>query len=1039
MKKIIPALIGVAYLLHHWRGATSLLLRVTYSLSIALLSVVHAFAQITPKELQGKIVNSGSSEPLPGVSIMEKGTANGTITDEGGNFRISVSSDASLLVISFIGFNTKEVAVGTASYLDLSLDEDTKSLGELTVIGYGTQKSTQVSSSISKIKASDIDERPISRVDHAMAGKLAGVQVQEVSGAPGRGLAVRVRGVGSISNSTAPLYVVDGYPINSGLDNINPSDIESIEVLKDAASAAIYGSRGSNGVVLITTKSGKSGKPILQLDTYYGVQERFSKVDVLNRDEYIDFAIEERNNTWILQGGNPSDPNNVRTNANFWIDPLWLTNPGSFPDHDWQNLISRSAPVQNYQLSASGANEFVSYFISGNYFDQKGIIIGSDYKRLAFRANVETKLGKNVNIGLNLSATSMDRNDSEGDSNQGPVSRSARVAPIVGLNQQTQQGGYYPYHAAFYLNPIALASELTNKINSRNIRANMYSTIQLAPNFSFRTSFGGDYISDLTQFFKPDNINRGVGHIGNVSTATRDNLLNENIFSYDITKQDWSLSALAGFTYQQDKLVTTSLAKMGFPDDEIRTLNMGNLLQSGSSGATEWSLLSFLARVNTAWKDKYMFSASIRRDGSSRFGADNKWGWFPAGSAGWRISEENFMQDVHAVSEMKLRASYGVAGNNNIGDYASIGTLANMNYVLGANQNVVAGFGPGSFSNRILGWERTYTFDAGLDIGLLNNRVSVSLDYYLADTRDLLLNVPIPAVSGFASTLMNIGAVRNSGVEMELNTVNTTGSVKWNSAITVSHNKNKVLELGPGGAPIYTTADGFTTVTKIGAPIGSYFAFVQDGVFRDQTELDSHPHYRVQNVGDIRYKDLNGDGIIDEEDRTVVGDNHPRFFWGMQHAFTYKAFDLTLFADGQWGNKLLNVATGQHGQSRGNVDGYWRERWRSPEDPGNGWVPRAAVTANLTTPSTFWLRSAAFVRLRTVSFGYRFPSGMLEKIPGISDLRAYASVDNIWMYDHYNRNPQTGSFSNTNTRPGVDFDATYPLARTYTFGLNIKF
>ncbi len=1038
MKKTIPAATG------------RLDLRLPKAIGIALLACLFQTAttggraeipvsvSLNQREITGRVVNAESSEPLPGVNIVEKGTTNGTVTDAKGSFSLNISENA-VLIFSFIGFVTQEIPAGNRTTLDIMMSEDTRSLGELTVIGYGTQKSTQVTSAISKVKASDIDERPISRIDYAMAGKLAGVQVQEVSGAPGRGLAVKVRGVGSINNSTAPLYVVDGYPINSGLDNINPSDIESIEVLKDAASAAIYGSRGSNGVVLITTKSGKSGKPLLQLDTYYGIQERFSKVDVLNRDEYIEFAIEERNNTWMLQGGKADDPNSVRTNANYWIDPLWLTDPKSFPDHDWQDLISRSAPVQNYQLSASGANESVSYFISGNYFDQKGIIIGSDYKRLAFRANVETKLGRNVNIGLNLSATSMKKNDSEGDSNGGPVSRSTRVAPIVGIDQQTQRGGFYPYHAAFYLNPLVYASELTNKIDNINLRANLYAVVRLAENLKFRTSFGGDYNNNYTQYFIPDNINRGRGHRGTTGATARQNILNENTLSYDLAKEDWTLNALAGFTYQEDKLLSNFLEKSGFPDDEITTLNVGTILNSGTSTETQWRLMSFLTRVNASWKDRYMFSASIRRDGSSRFGADNRWGWFPAVSAGWRLSEEGFLKDVRAVSELKLRASYGVAGNNNIGDYASIGTLSGLNYVLGASQGVVSGFGPGSFSNRMLGWERTYTFDTGLDVGLANGRIGVSLDYYISDTRDLLLNVPIPAVSGFSSTLMNIGAIRNSGVELELSTANTTGAVKWNSSFNISHNRNKVLELGPGGAPIYITEGNFTTITKIGEPIGSYYAFVQEGIFKDKNDLDSHPHYKVQNVGDIKYKDLNGDGVINEDDMTIIGDNHPRFFWGMQHTVTYKDFDLTLFGDGQWGNKLLNRAIAEHGQSRGNVDGYWRDRWRSPEDPGNGWVPRAAVTANLTTPSTFWLRSAEFVRLRTISLGYKLSGKTLEKIPAISGLRIYASVDNVWMHDHYNKNPQTGSFSNTNTRPGVDYDATYPLARTYTLGLNVKF
>jgi TonB-linked SusC/RagA family outer membrane protein len=1019
---------------------SKLLIIYLHMIAALLFIPVQAARPVSTGEItvKGKVSNSRTQEALPGVSIMQKGTSNGTVTDVNGEFSLSAESNATL-VFSFIGFSTKEVVLNNQSILNIDLEESSQSLGEVVVVGYGTQKSTSITSSIAKIKADDLDERPTSRLDHAMAGKLAGVQVQEVSGSPGKGLTVKVRGVSSINNSNSPLYVVDGFPINSGLDNINPNDIESIEVLKDAASASIYGSRGSNGVVLVTTKSGKSGKPTIQFDTYYAVQNRFSKVDVLNRDEYIDFAIEERNNTWMLQGGKASDPNEVRTNANYWIDPKWITDPKSFPDHDWQNLISRTAPVQNYQLSASGANEMVKYYVSGNYFNQKGIILGSDYSRLAFRANVESKLGRRVNMGLNLSATSMFKHDSDGDGIQGPVSRSIRVAPIVGIGQQTQKGGYYPYHAAFYLNPIALATELSNETNSRNVRANLYSTIDIAKNLKFRTSFGADYLSDLTQFFKPDNINRGVGHVGNASTATRENYLNENTLTYDLNKEKWSLNALAGFTYQQDKFVGTALSKTGFPDDEIKTLNMGTVLTSGSTNATQWSLMSFLGRINTSWQDRYLLSASIRRDGSSRFGSDNRWGWFPAASVGWRVSQEEFMRTVDAITELKLRVSYGVAGNNNIGDYASIGTLAGSNYVLGASQAVISGFSPGSFSNRNLGWERTYTLDAGFDMGILKNRISIGFDYYRSDTRDLLMNVQIPAISGFSSTRMNIGAIRNEGVELELNTLNLTGKFKWSSSFNISHNKNKVLELGPDRAPIYSTSDGFTTITKIGAPIGSYFAFVQDGVFTNQAELDAAPHYRVQNVGDIRYKDINGDGMINEDDRTIIGNNNPKVFWGMQHTFSYANFDLTASADGQWGNKLLNLAVGQHGQSRGNVDGYWRDRWRSPEDPGNGWVPRAAVTANLTTPSSFWIRSAEYWRIRTISLGYRVPSDLLKRIPGISGLRIYSSIDNVFMHDHYNRNPQTGTYSNSNIMPGGDFDATYPLARTYTFGLNVKF
>lgn len=1021
-------------------------LHVILFISLSLLFSSYGYAKVKIPEtdhaamiITGKVTESKTGEALPGISVMEKGTANGTVTDENGNF--SIQADGSgILVFSGAGFAETEIPINQRTNVDVTLQRTSANLDEVLVVGYGRQKSSRITSAISKVKAADLDDRPTSRIDHAIAGKLAGVQVQEVSGAPGKALTVKVRGVNSISNSGAPLYVIDGFPISSGLDNINPGDIESIEVLKDAASAAIYGSRGSNGVVLITTKSGKGGKPQLQFDTYFGIQERFSKVDVLNRDEYIEFAIEERNNTWKLQGGDPSDPNNVRTSANYWIDPVWLTDPKSLPDNDWQDLVSRTAPVYNVQLSASGATEFVKYFVSGNYFNQQGVILGSDYRRLSFRANVETKVSKRVNFGLNMSANSLLRNDSDGDGNQGPVSRSTRVAPIVGLEQQKQDGGFYPYHAAFYLNPVALATELTNKTNGKNLRANIYSTIEILDNLRFRSSLGADYTNGFNEFFKPNNINRGVGHIANTGANVRENYLNENILTYDIEKSKWNLNALAGFTYQEEKYTESSLAKSGFPDDEIRTLNMGTVLTSGSSSSTAWNLMSFLSRVSASWEDKYMLTASIRRDGSSRFGADNKWGWFPAVSVGWRLGQESFMENVDLISEMKLRASYGAAGNNNIGNYAAIGSLSSSNYVLGASQRVLSGFSPGSFSNRNLGWEKTSTFDIGADIGVLSNRISLSVDYYRADVRDLLLNVQVPSISGYSTAILNIGAIRNTGYELELNTVNLAGAFKWNSGFNISHNKNKVVALGPDGAPIFGNLDGYNvTITQIGAPIGSYYLFQQEGVFVDQKDLESHPHYRVQNVGDIKYKDVNKDNVIDDKDKSIVGNNNPKYFWGFHNTFSYKTFDLTVSMDGQWGNKLLNIAISQHGQSRGNVDGYWRERWRSPENPGNGWVPRAAVTANLTTPSTFWLRNAAYWRVRTIALGYRIPAKLFSQSGSISGLRVYASVDNVFMRDHYNKNPQTGTWSNSNTVPGVDYDATYPLARTFTFGLNVKF
>src|SRR5690606_9734556 len=431
-------------------------------------------------------------------------------------------------------------------------------------------------------------------------------------------------------------------------------------------------------------------------------------------------------------------------------------------------------------------------------------------------------------------------------------------------------------------------------------------------------TFGVDYLNSVNQFFKPNNINRGSGAQGSTATISQDNYLTEHILSYNLAKDGWTLDAIGGFSYQYDKAFNSNLGKLGFPDDDITTLNAGNVLNSGGSSISEWNLMSFIGRANFARKDKQFLSMSLRRDGSSRFGADNQWGWFPAVSLGWLLSEEEFLRNSSMISNLKIRGSYGVTGSNNISNYASISTLSNADYTLGVggNQNTLIGYAPSSFSNRTLGWEKTYTVNLGLDLGLIRNRVNIGLDVYQADTKDLLLNVPIPSVVGFSTSLRNIGQVRNTGVELELNTNNLVGEFKWSSGFNISHNKNEVIKLGPSGAPIYgSSVISNITITKIGEPIGSYFLFIQDGIFETQEEFDNSPHYKTQSVGDIKYKDINNDGVIDEDDRTLAGHNSPKFFWGFHNNFSYKNFDLYVSMDGQWGNKILSVWGWSDGKS----------------------------------------------------------------------------------------------------------------------------
>ena len=993
------------------------------------------------KPVTGTVTEVNGS-PLPGVTVLQSNEpTNGTVTDINGKFTINVPA-GSTLSFSFIGFNTKEVVV-TGEEINVVLETSVVNIDEVVAIGYGKLKSSQVSSSIAKVSSEDISERAVTRVDQAIQGKIAGVQVQEVSGSPGVSLNVKVRGVGSINYSSNPLYVVDGFPISGDLSSINPGDIESIEVLKDAASAAIYGSRGSNGVILITTKSGKAGKNTIEFDAYYGLQQRFSKIDVLNRDEYIEYAIEERTNSYIYSGGDLSVAEEDRHSYKYAIDPLWRTNPESFPDNDWQDLIDRIAPIQSYTVSASGGNDKTKYFISSNYVNQEGIILNSDYDRYSARANVQTQVKDWVALGANLSLANSTRNDPDTDTNAGPISRSILMAPIVGIDQQTVNGGYYYYHANFYINPIALAEEITNETKDNQLLSNVFAEITPVKNLVFRTSFGTNIISSKNKYYKTNNVNRGNGGYGTISNGLRQNYLNENTLTYDLNSDDWTLNLMGGYTYQEESYEYSYLKKSGFADDEIQTLNAGTQLDSGTSTETKWSLISYLARANFSYRDKYVATASFRRDGCSRFGKNNRWGMFPSASFGWIVSEENFMESTKDImSNLKLRASFGTVGNNNIDNYGAIGLMTETNYVV--DDSTEGGYSPDSFSNSDLGWESTFTTDFGLDMGFLNNRLNLTFDYYVANTSDLLLEVNIPQITGFSTSLQNIGKVQNRGYEFELLTKNLVGKFKWTTGFNISHNKNEVKELGSDGSAIISSLyQEVKTITQIGGEIGEYYLYETDGLFKNQADVDANSAMGYRNTnpqpGDLKYKDQNNDSEITEEDKIPMGNNQPDFIWGFTNTFGYKGFELSVFMDGQTGNYLLNVAKGQNSQSRANVRGEWRNRWRSEENPGNGKVPRAVTTDNLTTPSDWFLEDASFWRIRDVNIAYNLPQKFVSKMKGIASLKIYGSIDNVYMHDHYNHMSQTATYQNSNTLQGMDFDSGYPLARTYRLGINLKF
>lgn len=976
----------------------------------------------------GKVLDDNG--PVPGVGIMVKGTSNGTSSGADGSFSIKAGT-GDVLVFSSLGYEDVEIAIKSHSPLTVTLTESAEMLQEVVAIGYGTLKKSSVTSSIAKIGSDELSERPVVRLDQALQGKLAGVNVTETTGEPGMAPTIMVRGINSINHASGPLWVVDGFPVSADFRGFNPSDIESIEVLKDASAAAIYGSRGSGGVILVTTKSGRKGKPTVSLDMSYGLQERFSKVDVLDRDEWIEYAIEERTNSYLYNGGDPSIPEEMRSSHKYGIDPLWRTHPDLFPDNDWQDIIDRVSPRQNYSMSVSGGTDNVKYYTSVSWLDQKGIIINTGYKRLSFQGNVEAKASEWLSMGTNIHASYSDRSKTEGGIAD-PVGRSVLVSPVIGIDNQTLEGGMYKYCADFHLNPYHLATETENKDTRTDFLGNAYLKITPVAGLELKSSIGFNKIDYNTEYFIDRNVNRGNPSSGTWGSNYRKNILNENTVTYNLDLDGFTVNLLGGFTYQNDYYFVTSFSKKDFTDDSIRVPNGATTINHATGSATENTLMSWLLRGNFSYADRYFLSASIRTDGSSRFGRNKRWGWFPAVSGGWMISSEPWFSSMKkTVSNLKLRASYGSAGNNSIGDYSAIGALSNANGVFG---NVVAGgYVPAGFSNPDLTWEKTNTTDLGMDLGLLSNRVNLSLDYYYAETRDMLLNVPVPETTGFSSAIQNIGSMRNSGFETELETKNLVGKFSWTTSFNFSYNSNKVLSLGPDDAPIIVESGGFpVSKIEVGKPLRYFYLLKQDGLFKDEDDciINKDMSYKNHNPqpGDIKYKDINGDGIISEDDRTDCGKGTPDIHWGLTNTFSLYGFDVSIFLDGISDCSILNVSKSEDTQSRSNVRGYWRNRWRSEENPGNGRVPRACATDNLTVPSDWWLEDGKYWRIRNINVGYRLPSRLMAKSKVVSSCRLYFSMDNVYMHDHYYHLPlNQGGWT------------SYPIARTYEVGVNLKF
>ena len=1037
-------------------------------------------------------VEDGTS--LKGVSVNIKGTSINAVTDENGRYSIKVPSLKSTLVFSFVGYLGKEQTLTGKAIQNISLKFNTKALDDIVVVGYGKQKRREVTGSIASISESQIKEIAVTSFENAIQGRVAGVEISVPSGEPGAAPVIRIRGSGSISAGNDPLYVIDGLPIssNTGLQQnigqrtaafsvpkinpfttINPNDIQSIEVLKDASAAGIYGSRGSNGVIMVTTKKGVKNKKQISFNAYTGYQEAMNLPDLMNAEQLITYTKESRNNNY-LQTNNPTSPTSPgynplydpNTNAGRPNpDPLFFRIPDKYiswdgTDTKWLDLTLSKGTISNYNISVSGGKDNITYYTSGGYYSENGTVDGSKFDRYTFRTTVIDDISKKLQVGssLNIAFTENKRLPANGPyfANPPGIIYAALVhSPVIkpynpdGTPNQLDNQSFLGGATTTADNPLAIMQAVKENIKNFRMFGNVYAKYNILENLTFKTYLGIDLDNYQQNYYKGVTLlSRGSTRpdpFAQASASQGINWLWENTIDYNKKfGDDHSLSVLAGYTAQKQSDELKLIQSNSFPDDQVQTVG-GGIVIGGTSLKEQWSLVSSLARVNYSYKDRYLVSATIRSDRSSRFGANNQTGVFPSVSGGWRIDEEAFMKKLSFVNELKLRASYGLTGNFQIPNYGSIGLLSASNYVM--NGTIVSGTGRSTLSNDQLSWESKKQLDIGLDFGIFQDRIYGAVDYYRSVTSDLLLNVTIPSSSGFSTALTNIGEVENKGFEFTLSTKNLVGDFQWSTDLNYSTNKNKVLKLGATGDPILSigTAGDIRHITRIGDPVGSYYGYQVVGIYQTQAQITAAPVDRLvgnggARPGDIQFKDVNGDGQITTADRTTVGNYMPDFTYGITNKFRYKSFDMTVFFQGVEGREILNL-TQRHllnGEANFNSYAEFNNRWVSPAQPGNGIIPRAdrnsALHGNNFRPSSFQVENGSYFRLRNLTLGYEFA------IPNVSKkVRVYVSGTNLIIWTKYlGFNPEVQQQSSNSLVPGEDYGA-YPISRTFLLGFNVTF
>jgi TonB-dependent starch-binding outer membrane protein SusC len=961
-------------------------------------------------KISGKIT-SDDGQPLPGANIILSGTSRGVISKDDGTYEITVPSAASSLDFSFIGYARQQMKVGSLRVIDVVLHPDSKMLSELIVVGYSVEQKVMSTGSVGVVKTTALKDIPVSTIDGLMQGVASGVQVSQNSGTPGGEMSVRIRGISSISGSSQPLYIIDGIPVTTGdfaqigyegqgtnaLSDLNPNDIESISVLKDAAAASIYGARASNGVVVITTKRGINQKTQINFNSYYGVQQVWRKLDMLNSRQWMEYRNDLAGTPVFTQ----EDMDNITI------------------DTDWQKIIFRTAPISNYELTANGGNQKTKFFMSGDLFNQQGVLIGTDYQRINGRVNIDHSITDKLTIGASIGITHSKTNRVEGDQTlHGPLPNgisTPAIYPVYNPDGSYNQEGPYS-------NAVSIANEAINQNYSFRTIANSYLNWDIVPHLSFSTKWGIDFLNFREHAYESTKTVQGAKYNG-LGFETYTNVMNivsNNILKYQNTFDKSNVEILGGYSFESYETRSSFIRGQDYADQNLEYLNSAATIVSASSSASNAGIRSYFGRMNYSYNNRYIASFSGRFDSSSKFGENNRTGFFPSASLGWRIGEEEFMDNYESVSELKVRSSYGLTGNDDIPPFL-YAELYGVTSYLGHS-----GIYPSSIPNPDLRWETTAQFDVGLDLGLFKNRIFITADYYNKQTKDLLLDRPLPESSGFSSITENIGKVENKGIEFTIATNNFTGEFEWNTQLNISANRNKVVKLY-NDQPIDDIGRGSNRVQE-GEAIGIFYSYKSLGV--------------DPSTGDIVFADMNHDGLITAEDRTKIGSPHPDFIGGITNSFKYKGFDLSVFLQFSYGNDVFNGSRLflESLQGGDNQLAAVVRRWQKPGDITD--IPRATSdpvkAAENKRVSSRFIEDGSYMRVKNLTLGYTFPKELTEKLR-ISSLRVYFTSQNLLTFTYYTGlDPEVNYAGNDNTVIGTDF-FTYPQARSFNFGINLKF